>query len=166
MSNYKLRIIFTILFLNKRTNSMKKLLFLFALLTFTSLFAQSKYSISFEPVALFNQDGDIETFGLYNLQFSYINMQGKSFFIEIQTGVLLDGFTPHLNLYLGGDFTHFFIKAGVTKFFNIAPGQASGPDFGNIFLPSIVTGVYIYKTVFIDTNFMLGILSFGMGYQF
>jgi len=72
----------------------------------------------------------------------------------------------HFNLYLGGNFTRFFIKAGIAKFFNIAPGQASGPDFGDIFLPSIVGGVYIKKKFYFEANYMLALVTFGVGYQF
>ena len=145
---------------------MKKMLFLYVLFIFSSLNAQSKYALSFEPEAIFNQDGDMQTFGFYNLQFSYINMQSESFFLELETGIVLDGFTPHINLYLGGDFSHGFLKAGIVKFFDVSPGQASGPDFGDIFLPSIVEGIYLGKKVFVEVNYMLAIGTIGIGYRF
>jgi len=145
---------------------MRKILYLFLFLTFTSLSAQSKYALSFEPTVLFNQDGDIQTFGLYNIQFSYMSMQSKSLFFELEPGIVLNGFTPHLNLYLGGSFSIGFIKAGIVKFFDVSSGQASGPDFSSVFLPSLAGGIYLGSKVFIEANFMLAIGTLGIGYRF
>lgn len=37
-------------------------------------------------------------------------MQIESFFLELETGIVLNGFTSHINLYFGGDFSHGFVK--------------------------------------------------------
>ena len=143
---------------------MKKLIGVFILFIPFNTNAQFKYSLKFEPIGFNKENGIFKTFELYDIQLS-VKSDDKDFFFEVQPGIILNSFIPHLDFYIGGQYKIFFLKGGVLYYFDISSDGNSGPSVQTGFLPGIGIGAFITKEIFLEFLFNTAFISIGAGIE-
>ena len=136
------------------------------LLFSAKVFGQLKYTLKAEPFGFYSENNKIELLHYYNLQFSLKELFENKYFYEIQTGIILNGFTPHLDFFIGGKFSIFYLKLGTQLSINISGGGSSGASVDSGFLPFIGAGIYFYKNFFFEINYLLAYSTVGIGIEF
>lgn len=140
----------------------KLILFLIVFISINSN-AQFVYSLKVEPFAFNKEDGKLKAFQFYNLQFSIKSKADSVFFYEIQPGVIFNGFTPNIGLYLGSEYSKLYFKAGVLYYLSISGGGHSGQSIDGGFLPGIGAGFFVRRNIFFEVSYMLAFATIGIG---
>ena len=142
---------------------MKKLILFLILFISINSNAQFVYSLKAEPFEFSKENGKVKAFQFYNLQFSIKGKADTIFFYEIQPGVIFNGITPNIGLFLGGEYSIIYLKAGVLYYISISGGGHSGPSIDGGFLPGIGAGFFVRRNIFIEVSYMLAFATVGIG---
>jgi len=126
--------------------------------------AQNGYSLKVEPFGFHNEDGKIKVFQLYNLQFSIRNKADKNWFLEIQPGIIFNGVTPNIGLFLGGAFSKIYLKTGVLYYLSISGGGRSGSSIANGFTPCFGAGILVSQNVYAEVSYSFVFATAGVGF--
>lgn len=129
----------------------------------TDLDAQLIYSLKTEPFGLHKEGSNYKAFQLYDLQFSIKGKTDSIFFYEIQPGIIFNGIMPHLDFFIGGEYSVAYFKVGIKYYLSISGGGSSGPSIESGFLPGIGSGFYIMENIFLELNYMIGFATVGIG---
>ncbi len=142
---------------------MNKIILIAVLFLLSDLDAQIIYSLKTEPLGIHKENGLYKAFPLYDIQFSFKDRSESKFFYEVQPGIIFNGVTPHLDLFMGGESSIIYFKVGIKFYLPISGGGHSGPSIGSGFLPCLGTGFYLLDNSFIEMNYMIGFASIGLG---
>ncbi len=143
---------------------MKKV-FLSACVIFSvNSYGQFNYAVKFEPFAVINNGGGkYEFMQFYNAKFSLKDDSDTVFFYEIEPGIMLNQFSPNITLSVGAKTSIVYFRLGFWYLIDIAGGGHSGPSISTSFLPLLSSGVYLSENIFIEANYLIGLISLGAG---
>ena len=143
---------------------MKKIFLLAFIFIAANLHGQFKYSAKFETFAVINNGGgDYEFMQFYNAKFSLKDNSDTVFFYEIEPGIMLKQLSPNITLSVGANVSMVYFRAGIWYLVDITGGGHSGPSVGTSFLPFLSSGIYVHKNIFIEANYLFGLMSLGIG---
>jgi hypothetical protein len=143
---------------------MKKIFLLAVIFIAANLHGQFKYSVKFEPFAVINNGGGkYEFMQFYNFKFSIKDNSDSVFFYEIEPAIMFNQLSPNITLSIGATVTNVYFRLGIWYLVDIAGGGHLGPSISTSFLPLLSSGVYVHKNIFIEANYLLGLISLGVG---